>query len=109
MEPFAQDYDAAAAEFGPPAIFLLTHEHTWRLMPDLTRDGWVRLERTPERDIGHGHLRDHATGFVTRVYTTGKALMEDHPRASITWFESAEQSAQAYAALGRPPLDRKGP
>lgn len=101
---FLHDYDRAAAESGPPSVFLLTHEGLWRLMPDLTRDGWVRLERTPAREEGHGLMRDRATGYVTRVFTTGRALFEDHPRVDCTWFGSESEALAAYEALGRPPL-----
>ena len=104
MEDYVQDYDRACAEFGPPAIFLLTHEQLWRVQPDLTRDGWVRIERAPERCVGHGLMRDNHTGYVTRVYTTGRDLFLEHPRLTVKWFESAEQARSAYEALGRPPL-----
>ncbi|MED5369668.1 MAG: hypothetical protein VX899_01515 [Myxococcota bacterium] len=101
---FLHDYDRACAESGPPSVFLLTHEGLWRVMPDLTRDGWVRLDRAPERDPAHGLMRDRATGFVTRVYTTSRALFDAHPRVDCTWYESEAEALAAYTALGRPPL-----
>ena len=100
---FCSDYDRALAEHGPPTLFLRTIEHKWRCMPDLTRDGW---ERNPdmERDPAHVLLRDTATGYVTRAYVTGRALLLNHPRATATYYDDEASADSAYKELGRPPV-----
>ena len=109
MEDFCSALDRAWAESGPPALFMLTVEGVWRLEPDLSRDGWERVKpELPPRLPGHGLMRDLETGFVTRIYVTGRVLMDEHPRVEVQWFDDADSARAALVALGRPPL-RKEP
>lgn len=100
---FVSDYDRETADNGVPSIFLRDPDGLWKLEANLTRDCWERT-RPSMRHVGHGLLRDRATGFVTQVYVTGRALLEDHPRADITWFDSEDDARRALHALGSPPL-----
>lgn len=104
MEEFVHTFDHTVALVGPPCVFLLTIEGAWRVEPDLSRDGWVRLDRVPERDPAYGLMRDRATGWVTRIYCTGRDLFLDHPRVDVTWFDSADAMYAAYDAIGPLPL-----
>ncbi len=101
---FCSPYDEELALHGPPSIFLRTPDGLWRVQPDLARDGCARLKRVPERSEGHGLMQDKATRFVTRVYTTSRALFEDHPRVLLSWYPSEEEADAALAELGCPPL-----
>jgi hypothetical protein len=70
MPEYASPMDALAAEKGIPSLFLLDHEHNWRLESDLTRDAYQRLQLTggntqPDRDpVFHD-----STGLVARSPT----------------------------------------
>jgi hypothetical protein len=101
--------DAQAAEHGIPSLFLLDHENHWRLESDLTRDAYQRLElekrnTRPERDVAYALFRDEESGFVARILTTSRALLEGHPRGAARFFENEAEADLAYEALGRPPL-----
>jgi hypothetical protein len=104
MEEFVHTFDHTVAVSGPPCVFLLTIEDAWRVEPDLSRDGWVRLDRVPERNPGYGLMRDRATGWVTRIYCTGRDLFLNHPRVDVEWFETGADMRAAYAAIGPLPL-----
>ena len=103
---FVSDYDRETAENGVPSIFLRDSDGLWKVESNLTRDCWERTHPAMRHE-GHGLLRDRATGFVTQVYVTGRALLEDHPRADITWFDSEADARGALQALGSPPLSPK--
>ncbi len=49
-------------------------------------------------------VRDRGTGFVSLVYVTAAALLEDHPRADVRPFDSRDAAEAARAAFGTPPL-----
>lgn len=100
---FVSEYDRETAERGVPSIFLRDSDGLWRVESNLTRDCWERTHPTM-RHLGHGLMRDRATGFVTLVFVTSRALLEDHPRADITWFDTPEDARAALDALGRPPI-----
>lgn len=103
---FADAFDQALAEAGPPALF--THSPDGELKLDLikTRDAWDRLAHPPERDPAHCLLRDEATGYVQYVLATSRALVAEHPRASVVTFDSAGAALEALAELGSPPVVR---
>ncbi|MCB9741672.1 MAG: hypothetical protein H6741_02085 [Alphaproteobacteria bacterium] len=100
---FANPFDAALAQGGAPAIFVLNDEGAWKLAHMLTRDAWER-QGSAERDPCFALVRDSATGFVSLWYSTGRALLEGHPRAELRFFEDGAAAAEALAALGRPPV-----
>jgi len=106
---YASPMDALAAEQGIPSLFLLDHENHWRLESDLTRDAYQRLELAggntqPDRDAAYALFTDNHSRFVTRFFTTARALLENHPRGTAAFFENEEAVNTAYSALGRPPL-----
>jgi len=101
--------DALAAECGVPSIFVLDHENCWRLEADLTRDAYQRLElaqvkELPTRDVSFALFRDNKSHFVSRFFTTSKALLEGHPRGTARFFSTEVEADEAYKRLGRPPL-----
>jgi hypothetical protein len=101
--------DALAAEKGIPSLFLLDHEHNWRLESDLTRDAYQRLQLTggntqPDRDPAYALFTDSNSRYVTRFFTTARALLQDHPRGTAIFFENEAAVNAAYQAIGRPPL-----
>ncbi len=102
---FVSDFDAETARSGVPSIFLRDSDGLWKVEANLTRDCWERTHPVA-RDEGHGLMRDRATGFVTLVYVTGRGLLEEHPRADITWFDTAQDARAALDGLGRPPIQR---
>ena len=103
---FCSEYDEALAASGPPSVFLRTLEGFWRVEPNIARDGCERLKQVPERIEGHGLMRDTATGFVSRIYTTGRGLFDGHPRVELTWCPTEQDADEAFAALGNPPIQR---
>ena len=102
---FCSPMDRRLALEGPPGIFILDHEGYWRFDASLTRDGTQRIElRTPgadaELDWAYALLRDRSSGFVSRLITTGRALLTDHPRADALFCDSEEEFDRVYEALG---------
>lgn len=109
LPEYASPMDALAAEHGIPSLFLLDHEGHWRLESDLTRDAYQRLQLTgentrPDRDAAYALFTDTNSGYVTRFFTTARALLQGHPRGTATFFENEAAVNAAYSALGRPPM-----
>jgi len=109
MATYASPMDALAAEKGIPSLFLLDHEGNWRLESDLTRDAYQRLELAggdtqPKWDAGYALFTDSKSRFVTQIFTTSRALLENHPRGTAEFFDTEESANTAYLSLGRPPL-----
>ncbi len=105
---FVSDFDRLLATSDAPLLFLRDPEGFWRVQVDLARDGAVRLGRPPRLQEGHALLRDRITGLVTPVYTTSRELLQDHPRADIVFYASAEAMLAAFESLGRPPVSLGG-
>ena len=104
---FSTPFDAALAGEGPPSLFTVNARGELRLDPDRTRDGWNRCEpEIPDHETCHVLLRDRATGWVQYVLVTGRALVVDHPRADVRFFDDQASALVALAALGPLPLDR---
>ena len=112
MREFTSPMDALAAESGVPSIFVLDHENCWRLEADLTRDAYQRMELAkiqapPIRDVAYALFRDNKSHFVSRFFTTSKALLEGHPRGTARFFSTEAEAEEAYKRLGRPPLAKE--
>jgi len=99
---FVSTYDEVMATRGPPGIFLRDPDGLWKFDSDLSRDCWERAAPL-EREPGFGLLRDESTGFNTPVFVTGRALLSDHPRATVRWFDDLDALMEALADLGSPP------
>ncbi len=106
---FCSPFDRDMAADGPPAVFVRSPEHEWRLEADLSRDGWERLGRrddplVPVRRPSHVLVRDRATGFVSWFYVTSLDLLLDHPRLEHQPYDSEEACAAVHDRLGLAPV-----
>lgn len=108
MGPFSSRLDAHLAEHGPPAVFVRTHDGEWRFDDAWTRDCWERQEGVVDRAPAFVLLRDRATGFVSRLWTSGRGLLRDHPRADVLLLDDEASAEALLASLGTPPLADAG-
>ena len=98
---------SAAAALGMAYFFVLKHQNSFDVrwckgnVGEKIFQPWV--QQMQQRGVTFRQAT-RATGFVTAVYTTGRALFEDHPRVTVEWFASEAEAAAALDALGRPSL-----
>jgi hypothetical protein len=101
--------DRRLALEGPPSIFILDHEQKWRFDASLTRDGTQRLDQSvsgsqADLDWAFVLLRDRATGFVSRMMTTGRGLFEGHTRADPRFFATEDEFNTAWEEIRELPV-----
>lgn len=107
--PYCSPMDERLAIEGPPGIFILDHEQKWRFDASLTRDGTQRLHQTvagsqAELDWAFVLLRDRATGFVSRMMTTGKGLFDGHTRVDPRFFATEGDFDAAWGCISELPV-----
>ncbi|MBT3220676.1 MAG: hypothetical protein HN348_16440 [Proteobacteria bacterium] len=101
---FCNSFDERLARKGPAAVFLLDRDGLLRFDARWTRDAWERAPGPHQIDWRWLLLRDHATGFVLMALSTGKSLIEHHPRLDVRSFDTYELASKEQEAFGSPPI-----
>lgn len=101
---FCSPFDAALAERGPPAVFLLDREGDWRFAPNWTRDAWNVSGDDGERGTRWVLARDHDSGFIQFLLCTGVDLLREHVRHDLRHYATETEAREARAAFGSPPI-----
>lgn len=105
---FCSSFDRAVAFEGPEALFIRDREGLWRLAPNWTRNAHEALEGDRAKNVGGEWrwllARDHDTGFVQLLLSTGQDLLHAHPRMDLQCFAGLEEAEAARRSVGDPPV-----
>ncbi len=101
---FCSPFDAALAQHGPAAVFLLDTDGLLRFEATWTRDAWGRAPGPHALTPTWLLARDLDSGFVWIVFVTSDTLLAEHPRLDLEAVADFAAAEAAVEALGSPPM-----